>query len=182
MTSQEILQDIGQFSSFDLELFDKHSSREKLNKNEILLREGEVCRDFYFVLSGSFVQFQSVDLDDKIIDLHVENAWMFNQESLTEQMPSRTSFKAFSESEVIVLSLTSFHILCTRSSSFLQFGRILNQAKDRTLIFDNSYSPTDKYNYITREKPELIRIFPLKIIASYLKVTPETLSRVRANH
>jgi CRP-like cAMP-binding protein len=182
MTSNEILLSIGQFSSFDAELFDRHTSRLRLRKNDILLKDGEVCQNFYFVLSGSFVQFQLSDMNEQIIDLHVENEWMFNQESLTEQVPSRTSFRAFSESEVIVLSLNSFHILCTRSSSFLQFGRILNQAKHRTLIFDNSYSPTDKYNFIIREKPELIRIFPLKIIASYLKVTPETLSRVRANH
>lgn len=181
MTTQEILFNIGQFSSFDIELFDKHTLREKLNKNDILLKEEEVCKSFYFILSGSFVQFQTIDMDEKIIDLHLKNEWMFNQESLTEQIPSRTTIKAFSKSEIIVLNLNSFHVLCTKSHSFLQFGKILNQTQHRTLIFDNSLNPTDKYSFICKIKPELITTFPLKIIASYLKVTPETLSRVRAN-
>lgn len=182
MTSMEILNKIGQFSSFDCELFDKHTSRQRLNKNEILLKEGEVCKSFCFVLQGSFVQFQTKDIDEQIIDLHLNNEWVFNQESLTEQLPSRTSIRAFSKSEILSLSLNNFHCLCAKSQAFLQFGKILNQTKFRTSLFDSSLNPSDKYQFITKAKPELTNIFPLKLIAAYLKVTPETLSRVRASY
>lgn len=182
MTTQEILNDLGQFSLFDIELFEKHTARKKLEKNEVLLSEKEVCKCFYFILSGSFFQFQISDIDEVIIDLHLQNEWMFNQQSLTEQMPSNTTIKAFSKSEVIELSLNSFHCLCSKSQSFLQFGKILNQTKNRTSIYDNSLNPAEKYDFIKKAKPQLAQVFPIKMIASYLKIAPETLSRVRASY
>jgi CRP-like cAMP-binding protein len=182
MTSQEILRTIGQFSSYDIELFEEYTSVEKLKKNDTLLEEGNICRNFYFIRSGSFVQFRTKEIEEQIIDLHLTGEWMFNQESITEQKPSTTTFKAFAESEVIMLSLSAFHCLCSKSQSFLQFGKVMNQSKIRTTIFDNSLNPADKYSYINEVKPELTKVFPVKMIASYLKVAPETLSRVRANY
>jgi CRP-like cAMP-binding protein len=182
MTTQEILTSLGHFSNLDTELFEKHSTKKILNRNEVLLNEGEVCKCFYFILSGSFFQFQAYEIDEVIIDLHLQNEWMFNQQSLTEQTVSNTTIKAFSKSEVIELSLNSFHCLCSKSQSFLQFGKILNQSKNRTFIFDNSLNPNEKYSYINKSKPLLTKVFPIKMIASYLKIAPETLSRVRANY
>ena len=77
-------------------------------------------------------------------------------------------------------ALIAFIFLCSKSQAFLQFGKILNQTKYRTSLYDSSLNPSDKYKFISNTKPELMRAFPLKIIASYLKITPETLSRVRA--
>lgn len=182
MTTQEILNSLGQFTNFDTELFEKHSERKIINKNEVLLNEGEVCKSFYFILSGSFSQFQIHDIDKVIIDLHLQNEWMFNQQSLTEQKPSTTTIKAFSKSKIIELSLNSFHCLCSKSHSFLQFGQILNQSANRLFLFDNSLKPNEKYSYINKAKPQLTKVFPIKMVASYLKIAPETLSRVRANY
>ena len=141
-----------------------------------------MCQSLYFIQSGSFFQFQLRDIDEVIIDLHLEGEWMFNHYSLTEQTPSNTSIKAFSKAEVIELSLTGFHLLASKSTSFLQFHKILNQVHNRTYIFDNSLSPAERYEYIKKVKPELVKIFPIKMIASFLKIAPETLSRVRARY
>lgn len=181
MTISDILNAVGEFSSFDNELFEKYTSKHILNKNEVLLNQGDVCESFYFVSEGSFIQYQTKDVEEHIVDLHLKNEWMFNQESLTEQMPSKTSIRAFSDAEIIALSLNDFHCLCANSQAFLQFGKLLNQTKFRTLLYDNALNPTEKYRFITKTKPELINSFPLKLIASYLKVTPETLSRTRAS-
>lgn len=182
MKTQEILNNLGQFSTFEVDLFEKHTANKILNKNEVLLTKGNVCKSFYFILSGSFSQFKTNDIEECIIDLHLQGEWMFNQQSLTEQIPSTTTLKAFSKSEVIELSLNSFHYLCSKSQSFLQFGKILNQSKNRISIFDNSLNPSEKYEYINKVKPQLTKVFPIKMIASYLKIAPETLSRVRASY
>lgn len=182
MTNVEILNTIGQFSVSDCELFDKYTSQKTLNKNDILLKNGEVCQSFYFVLQGSFIQYQDQLINEQVVDLHLKNEWMFNQESLTAQLPSLTNIKAFSTSEILVLSLHNLHFLCAKSQAFLQFGKILNQTKHRTSLYDNLLTPSEKYQFITKAKPELTSIFPLKLIASYLKMTPETLSRVRASY
>jgi CRP-like cAMP-binding protein len=93
MTTQEILNSLGQFSNFEAELFEKHSANKILNKNEVLLNEGEVCKCFYFILSGSFSQFQTDDIDEVVIDLHLQNEWMFNQQSLTFKYNNQGFFK-----------------------------------------------------------------------------------------
>lgn len=55
----------------------------------------------------------------------------------------------------------------------------MESATERIHLFDNALNPIEKYNYILANKPELVQAFPLRMIASYLKITPETLSRVR---
>lgn len=181
MTSIDILNQIGTFSRLDVELFDRYTSRQQFAKNDLVWKEGEVCKTLYFALRGSLVQVRSKDPEEQVIDLHTENEWVFNQESLTEQSPSGTMLRAFTSSELLCLSLQGFHSLCAQSQAFLQFGKILNQPKYRTLLYDRSLSPAEKYTFITQAKPDWIRVFPLKMIASFLKVTPETVSRVRAN-
>lgn len=182
MTTIDILSSIGQFSNKDAELFEHHAEYRLLQKNEVLLQEGDICKCFYFIVKGSFYQFEKGETDDVIIDLHLPQEWMFNQHSLTGQTPSTTSIKAFSTAEVMALSLNSFHCICAKSPSFLQFGKILNQAMNRAFLYDHSLTPQEKYHYINQAKPALTKLFPVKMIASYLKMAPETLSRVRANY
>jgi len=182
MTIQEILNNIGSFSEFDAALFEKCTTRKVLNKNEVILREGEVCKSMYYILSGSFYQYQIDDIFETIIDLHLEDEWMFNHQSLISQMPSNTTIKAFSKAEVIILSLENFHYMASRAQSFLQFGKILNPTFQRTFLFDNALNPAESYDYIQKAKPQLVKEFPVKMIASYLKIAPETLSRVRAKY
>jgi CRP-like cAMP-binding protein len=179
---RDILFDIGQFSDTEIALFEKFTTRKTLNKNDILLKEGEICKSAFYVLSGSFFQFQTGEITENIIDLHLQKEWMFNHASLIEQSPSKTAIKAFTKSEVIELSLSNLHSLIAHSQAFLQIGRIFNQPNNRIYLFDNSLNPAQKYNYIKEAKPLISQIFPIKMIASYLKIAPETLSRVRANH
>ncbi|WP_209434959.1 Crp/Fnr family transcriptional regulator [Pedobacter ginsenosidimutans] len=182
MSAQEILASVGSFSPYDLLLFEEKTVRKIFSKNDMLLQPGEICQSVYFILSGSFFQFQDNDLTETIIDLHLPKEWMYNHPSLIEQKPSGTTIKAFEDAEVIELSLSNLHGLIAGSQSFLNLGRIFDQANHRTYLFDNALSPAQKYNYIKNVKPLIVQVFPVKMIASYLKIAPETLSRVRANH
>ncbi|MBT2560025.1 Crp/Fnr family transcriptional regulator [Pedobacter sp. ISL-68] len=181
MSAQEILASVGSFSYHDLLLFEEKTVRKLFKKNDVLLRQGEICQSVYFILLGSFFQFQSNDITETIIDLHLPKEWMYNHPSLIEQKPSDTTIKAFEKSEVLELSLTNLHSLIAKSQSFLSLGRIFDQPNNRTYLFDRSLSPVEKYNYIKNAKPLIVQVFPVKMIASYLKIAPETLSRVRAN-
>lgn len=180
MTAQEILAGVGTFFSRDLLLFEEKALRKIVKKNDKVLRQGEICQSVYFILSGAFVQIQSDHVTETIIDLHLPKEWMFNHQSLIDQMPSGTTIKAFEDAEVIELSLFSMHELIARSQSFLSLGKVFVQANHRTYLFDNALSPAQKYDYIKKVKPLIVQVFPVKLIASYLKITPETLSRVRA--
>lgn len=180
MITHTVLQDLGHFSGQDLQLFDRIAVQRKVNKDEYLLETGAVCKSVFYILSGSFFQYQTGELEDTVVDLHLEKEWMFNNCSLTGQVPSATAIKAFIKSEVIELRLESLHALIAASNAFLQMGRIFNQGHGRTHLFDNDLDPAQKYAYALEAKPGISGIFPVKMIASYLKIAPETLSRVRA--
>lgn len=179
---QDILSDIGYFSDTDITLFEKYTTKKTCNKNDFLLKEGEVCQSVFYILSSSFSQFQSGAVVENIVDLHLQKEWMFNHQSFINQSPSKTAIKAFIKSEVIELSLGMLHSLIAKSQAFLQFGKIFNQADNRIYLFDNCLNPAQKYNCIKKAKPLISQMFPVKMIASYLKVAPETLSRVKANY
>lgn len=172
---------LGYFTGADVALLHKELNYKKLRKGDVLLSEGEVCTAALYLLSGAAYQFVLEDVDEKIIDLHVENEWCQNPFSFINQQPSKTNLKVYEDAEVLVLSIHAIHRLIAQSPAFLQLGKILDLAKDRTLFFDTAASPSEKYLHLQQTRPMLLQKFPQKMIASYLKIAPETLSRIRSN-
>ena len=168
-----ILNKIGNFSSEQVSIFEKRVQVRSVLKDEILLREGEVCQTIFHVISGSFYQYNvKNEIEENVIDLHLRDEWFLNEQSFIAQKPSENSIKAYSESIVLELTMQSLHALIAESPAFFQLGRVLEQSKSRVHFFDNRLAPIEKYLYVLDNKPALIQKFPLKIIASYLKITP----------
>lgn len=180
MTKEELLKSIGGFSKTDIELFETYAVTQKIEKNEALLKSNEICDRIHFVKKGAFIEINPHNEEAQIIELFIRNDWVFNLNSLTSQTASKTNIVAYIDSEIITISLLNFHKLSSYSNSFLQFGKILNQPNFKSELYDNCNSPIEKYELILIKKPALLNHFPLKLIASYLKISPETLSRVRS--
>lgn len=176
-----MLRSLGVFSDFELQLFNQNIEVKTVEKNEILLSEGEISKSIFFIKAGAFFQVQKIGDEEKIIDLNIQNDWVFNFDSLTNQIPSNTMIKAFAKSEIVELNLENLHKLISISQNFLQLNKIFNSLSAKIHIYDSNLNPTEKYNYLLNNKPQIIKIFPLNMIASYLKMRQETLSRVRAN-
>lgn len=113
--------------------------------------------------------------------MNIQDDWVFNFDSLTNQIPSNTIIKSFAKSEVVELKLENLHKLISISQNFLQLNKIFNSLSTKIHIYDCNLNPTEKYDYLLKNKPQIIKIFPLNMIASYLKMRQETLSRVRTN-
>jgi hypothetical protein len=107
------------------------------------------------------------------------NEWVLNHRSFVTQQPADSSISSFTGGIILELSIQSIHYLIGHSLSFLQLNKIMDNAVSRIVLFDNALAPKEKYLYVLNNRPQLIQEFPLKMIASYLKITPETLSRVR---
>lgn len=146
-----------------------------------LLNVGETCTELCYLVEGAVYQYNYLDESDlNIIDLHVPGDWVFNHESFVSRDKSKVGIKAFSPSKLLKINLHAVHHLIGISQQFLGLGGILQDGRDRINFFDSKLGPKEKYDFITKNKPEIIQAFPLKMIASYLKITPETISRVRS--
>jgi len=178
MTATEILYANGNYNEEEVHLFREAIQYRNIIKDEIICPMGEKARSVYFTIKGAFFQYtQSDDGVENIIDLYPEGEWFLNHNSFIAQRPADSSIKAYSDGIVMELSIDSLHWLISKSTAFLQLAKIFEQP--RISFFDNKLSPADKYQYVLEHRPSLIQLFPLKMIASYLKITPETLSRVR---
>lgn len=180
MIITDILGKIGYFSEEDVQLFVNKITPKQLKKGEILLNQRAICKSVYFIIEGAFIEYNFKDeIEQNIIDLYLENEWLLNKQSFVRQAPSETIIEAFSEGIVFEIDIHTIHDLVAKSPAFLQLGKVLEPIHSRIQFFDNSFTPLQKYQYLLDNRREIIQTFPLKIIASYLKITPETLSRVR---
>lgn len=176
----QTLHKIGFFNDEHIALFTQHLVLRNFGKGDALLSTGEVCQSIFLAASGSFIQFTVQDeIEQNIIDLHSEGDWCFNHRSFTLQKPSEASIHAFSDASAYQMTIHNLHALLAISPTFLHLGKILEIGVERLHFFDNRLTPVQKYQYILDHRPALLQHFPLKLIASYLKITPETLSRVR---
>ncbi len=177
---RKALQQFGRFNEEELTLFTSKIQVKQLHKNDFLLREGEICGAIYFLNSGSQRHFtHTKDGTERTLNLFIENDWVLDYQSFATQKPTKNKIQAFEQCEVFEISIHSLHELIAISQKFLQMGKLLELGLQNTDLYSELASPEEKYLELLTNKPLLVKKFPLKYIASYLKIAPETLSRIR---
>ena len=171
---------LARFSESDLDILTHHLKPLLIHKDDCLVKEGKICQSFYFVEHGSFRHYQITDTGEEITqNLYIEKDWLLDYKSFTSQKPSVSIIQAMEDSAVLELSVYDLHKLMKTSDVFFQVARIFQFGLEQKEIGLQNTTPKDRYQFLLTEKPQIIQRFPLKYIASYLGMTPETLSRVR---
>jgi CRP-like cAMP-binding protein len=181
-----LLKSITTFSDSALPRILKEFKRVEVKKNEILLRTGEVCGNFYFVNEGCLrTYFLTSDGQEKtrliMPSFSIGTA-------LTSFIGNRSSFEfvdSLQNSCLLTISRASFYRLVDESPEWkLFYLKMLEMA----YVFQNvriehlmSYSASERYELSMRDSPQLFQGVPSKIVASYLDIAPETLSRLKAS-
>ncbi|OXG05087.1 CRP-like cAMP-binding protein [Flavobacterium araucananum] len=152
-------------------------------KRQYLLQEGDVCKYMAFITKGAMRQY-TVDKKgvEHIVNLTIENWWAGDRESFVQLTTSPFFIDAWEETDVLMLSKADSIIL--ESIPAFQEARInmnykhsfalLNRLKNYTTL-----PAEQRYMELEKSYPEFLQRFPQHIIASFLGVTKETLSRVR---
>lgn len=156
----------------------------KLRKRQYLLQEGDVWKYNAFIVKGC-VRTYSVDEkgNEHILNFAIENWWTGDRESLQNGTPSAYNIEALEDSEVILIAKADFDQLC---ADIPAFNNIINGILEKSFIASQSRIQTflslgaeEKYLKFLEKYPDLAMRVPQGMIASYLGITPETLSRVR---
>lgn len=164
--------------------FEKFYNYKKVTKNKLLLREGETCNCIFFVEKG-LVRMYSIDKIGKehVIQFAPENWLVADRSNLYQDEKSKYNIETIENSEIIQLGNDFFVNLYTQYPNIIKKNETLLhrhiynlQNRIKSLLGD---SAEQRYlDFITMYPDVMLRV-PQWMVASYLGVTPESLSRVR---
>ncbi len=158
----------------------------KLRKKQYLLQEGDVCKYTAFVEKGIL---RTYSIDEKgsehILQFSLEGWWVADLYSFLTGEDSIFNIEALEDCELLLITKPSWDALLDKVPAFERYFRILIQnnliATQRRVIGVLSETAEEKYTKLVNDFPGCIQRVPLHMIASYLGITRETLSRIRSN-
>ena len=158
----------------------------KLKRKQFLLHENEVCQYSAFVLDGCLRGY-TVDQQgfEHVLQFAPENWWIADMYSLLSQKPGQLNIDALEDTEVLLLPKSEQEKLYLENPKFERFFRIITEnslVSNRQRVIDGlSLSAEERYHGFCKRYPSLIERLPQKQVASYIGVTPEFLSKLKAD-
>lgn len=152
-------------------------------KKELILQEGQICKNVYFIRKGLIRYYQVKEGTEVTGQFFSENNWYTDLESFLTHRPSRLSIEALENSELLLLPKQQMEELYVKHPVFERLGRIL--AEQAFLGLKNRHSayilrsPQERYTSFVKNCPHLVQRVPQHYIASYLGIQPQSLSRIR---
>lgn len=156
----------------------------KVPKHDFLLQSGEVCKNIFFVEKG-LLRMYSIDKNGKehIIQFAPESWIISDRSSIYFNEKSKYYIEAVEDSEVLILNVDFFNKLLEEFPDSIEKSDLLVQKHVKSLQdrINSLLGETaeERYMKFTKMYPDLMLRVPQWMIASYLGITPESLSRVR---
>lgn len=158
--------------------------RGRFLKKHKILREGEICNYLYFVGKGLLCAYYVLEERELLNWFMMENDFFFSVESFYSRKPSDETIEVLEDCDLLYIHYDDLHWLYNKYIEFNIVGRKLTEAyyveANKRIKLNRGVSASFKYEYLLHHYSHFFKRVPLKLIANYLGVTPETLSRMRS--
>jgi len=155
----------------------------KCNKGNFILKEGQVCKNFYFILNGLVRGYSFHSNKEVNVEFFFENYIVADFYSLRNETPSQQFLIAMEPCELLYAAKADYikifnESIPLTSVAFRLFQNMFFEEETYSTTF-KALSPEERYQFILANRPQLIQRVSLKHLASYLGMSRETLSRIR---
>jgi CRP-like cAMP-binding protein len=168
----------------EIQLLRNAVDKKVYNKNEIIFAEGSVSDEIYFVTKGCVRLFYNVDGTDKTAFFYTEGQFICAGESYTFNIPASENYQAVEQTEIFVFTKSKIDVLLKEVSKFEIIARIATENElitcQKVIASFVTKSAEERYIDLLNTQGELFQRVPQQYIASFLGVSPETLSRIKA--
>lgn len=154
----------------------------EIKRNDYITTPGAINTNMYFVVSGSLRVFIEDQTEEHTIRFGYKNSFITALDSFLKDIPTTFYIQALKKCTLKVISKTNFH-KCVNASKENQelWTQLLQELVHQQIERENDliiYSPQKRFERVFKRSPLLFQEIPQKYIASYLRMTPETLSRI----
>ena len=154
-----------------------------LKKGEFLIHNSEICRQVSFINKGLLRVFYLADGKEICTGFVCENEYISSYASFLTSQPSSENMDALEDAELINLSYTDMQKLYKSNPVFETFGRKMAETLFIKISLQTTrlltMSPEERYLSVVQYQPFIIQRVPQYMIASFIGITPEHLSRIR---
>ncbi|TNE81790.1 MAG: Crp/Fnr family transcriptional regulator [Bacteroidetes bacterium] len=161
------------------------SQRKNFAKHELLHQEGKVCKQLFYVESGLVRAFYYRDGEEITAHFAPEHTMLTAIDSVIQNKASRYSLEVLEDSSILSISYPDLKEILLQKP---QYEKVLRMYLERIYIDLAEriedvlfHTAKERYAKLMKDRPSLLQRVQLKHIASYLGITQETLSRIRAN-
>jgi CRP-like cAMP-binding protein len=171
-------------SEQEIQLLRNAVDKKVYTKNELIFKEGNVSDEIYFVTKGCVRLFYNVDGTDKTAFFYTEGQFICAGESYTFNIPASENYQAVEQTEIFVFTKSKIDVLLKEIPKFEIIARIATENElitcQKVIASFVTKSAEERYIDLLSTQGELFQRVPQQYIASFLGVSPETLSRIKA--
>lgn len=173
----------GKFSQEEMNAIVDNTKVERFKKGSVILREGQTCNKCFFVLEGCLRQYQIVNGEEKTTAFFFEGEAAVLYASYLEKRPSKYYLSTIEDAVLTTGTRVAEKELY---QEYPKLENLINtlmpsdyiKSQEHIELLTN-YNPEERYRTILSTQPKLLSRVPLHLLASYIGVTPESLSRIR---
>jgi len=162
---------------------DKLNAVRNFKKGTVLLREGEINSDSFYILTGCVRQYCLIDGEEKTINFYTEEQTVISTSTTSGRKPSKYFLECIEDTTLTTTTPEQLKEIYRRFPRFQELCRIITE--EELLEYHDMFAkfltstPQERYLNLVKTRPDLLNRVPQYQLASYLGVKPESLSRIR---
>jgi CRP-like cAMP-binding protein len=155
----------------------------EMKRKDVFITEGKICKEIGYINKGSFRYYQTVEGREMSTFFSFENNCVSSYNSFVSQKPSNVSIEAMEDAELVVIDYNAMQALYQKHPVIERFGRLVAEyiisCLEERLYAMLLSTPEQRYARVESDMNIQLNRIPQHYVASYLGITPESLSRIR---